>query len=617
MTVARSGGNCFARPLRACAAAVAAAALAACHGSHIPPPGTAVLTLGDTSGDFASYVVTIDSIILTASDGSQAAVWLTPEVVDLAKLTDFSELLGAPAVPSGTFKSATLSVDYSTAAISFIDAGQVKLCAAKGPSGALLVQTININFDPANPLVITAGKSSRAAIDFDLAASNSVDTTVPPCLVTVRPFATMRAAPVDSTVLRSRGLLVITEPNSSDFIMNTRPLFDLVSIGFGAVTVKVNPQTYFNVNGVTHTGVEGLGALQLQGINLPIAAYGTLGDLSGITPTFNATSVYAGTSLESPLEDHMQGVVAARNGNSISVEGAFLLTRNGITQFAATATATVGSNTVVSQDGVAASGLSAASISVGQQLDIGGQGAVSTAGAVTMDATAGQVRLSPTQVWGTLNSATPGSASLAAETFGNFASTDFNFTGTNVGGGSAAPGDYILNTGSVDLSATAPGTLLQVDGFVTPFGTAPPNFTAASVTAGTATQQKLVIEWPAGITAPFTSTSAAGQVVNLGAAGLGAVHYIRTGPQEIDLTSLPASPLITTVGAAQGNLQLAIGNVTLSTGITMYSSAAAFASAIAATFNGTHKLFRLVAVGQYNSATNTFVASGITLALHE
>ena len=313
MTVACSGGNCFARALRACAVALAATALVACHGRNIPPPGTVVLTLGDTSGDFPSYQVTLDSIVLTQADGTQAAVWLTPELVDLAKLTDFSELVGAPAVTSGTYTSATLTVDYTAAAIYFNKAGHAQLCNAVGPTGAaLLVQTLTINFDPANPLVITAGKSTRAALDFDLAASNSVNTAVTPCVATVHPFATMRPAPVDSTVLRSRGLLVLTQPSSNDFIMNTRPLFDLVSIGFGALTVNITPQTYFNVNGVTYTGVDGLDGIQVQGINVPIAAYGTLGDLSGITPTFNATSVYAGTSLESPLEDHIQGVIASR-----------------------------------------------------------------------------------------------------------------------------------------------------------------------------------------------------------------------------------------------------------------------------------------------------------------
>jgi hypothetical protein len=38
---------------------------------------------------------------------------------------------------------------------------------------------------------------------------------------------------------------------------------------------------------------------------------------------------------------------------------------------------------------------------------------------------------------------------------------------------------------------------------------------------------------------------------------------------------------------------------------------------VAATFNGSNKIFRLVAYGQYDSASNTFVASRIHVALHE
>ncbi len=615
MTVARSGGNCFARPLRACAAALAAAALAACHGGNIAPPGTPVVTLGDTSGDFASYTVTIDSIVLTAADGTQAAVWLTPELVDLAKLTEFSELLGAPAVSSGTYLSATMTVDYSTAAIFINDAGHAKACTAQNASGgAPLAQSITVTFDPANPLVITAGKSNRMAIDFDLAASNSVNTAVSPCLVTVHPFVTVRPAPVDTTVLRSRGLLVITEPASSDFIMNTRPLFDLVSLGFGAVTVKVNAQTYFNVNGASYTGLNGLGAMQLQGTNLPIATYGTLDDLSGITPTFNASAVYAGTSLESPLADHMQGVVAARSGNTITVRGAFLLSRIGIIQFADTATATVGANTIVSEDGVAASGLSAASISVGQQVDISGQGVVSTTGAISLDATAGQVRLQPTRVWGSLTSATAGSLTMATRTFGNFAPNGFNFAGT--GSTPADPLAYIVNTGAIDATAITPASLIAVDGVVAPFGAAPPDFTASAVTPGDETEEKLVVEWSGGTTAPFSSASSAGLVVNLSNSALGAIHYIQAGPTKTDLKTLPVSPLITTTGANQSSLVLAIGSATtLTTGISMFNTPTAFATAVSSTLNGTNRLFRLIAVGSYDNATHTFVASKLSLAM--
>src|SRR5207237_735797 len=82
--------------------------------------------------------------------------------------------------------------------------------------------------------------------------------------------------------------------------------------------------------------------------------------------------------------------------------------------------------------------------------------------------------------------------------------------------------------------------------------------------------QRLVVEWinGAGATAPFTSASSSGLVVNLSNAALGTIHEIRTGPAGPantgpgvqDLTLLPASPLITTVGADQSKLQLAIGS---------------------------------------------------------
>ena len=51
----------------------------------------------------------------------------------------------------------------------------------------------------------------------------------------------------------------------------------------------------------------------MKGLNIstPLAAFGTLADLSTITPSFDATSVYVGTALEGELQDHIIGVVAA------------------------------------------------------------------------------------------------------------------------------------------------------------------------------------------------------------------------------------------------------------------------------------------------------------------
>jgi hypothetical protein len=227
------------------------------------------------------------------------------------------------------------------------------------------------------------------------------------------------------------------------------------------------------------------------------------------------------------------------------------------------------------------------------------------------------VRLASTRIWGMLNSAITGSASLDILSLGNFAPAGFNFAGT--GTTAANPSAYAMNIGALNESATAAGTLLQVDGIVNPFGSAPPDFTASAITAGTATEQQLVVEWiNGGATAPFISDSTAGLVVDLNNAALGTIHEIRTGPVALDLKdpkSFPASPLITTVGADQSKLQLAIGSATLSTGVSVFNSISGFAAALSSTFNGTNKIYRLVASGQYNSGTNTFVASRISVAL--
>src|ERR1700694_3151001 len=375
------------------------ALLAGCGGKSTSAPGTPVITLSDTSGDFAAYRVGISSITLTNTSGAIVAPLLSAESVDLAALTDLSELLEVPAVPSGTYKSATLTLDYTSASIWVNVNGQAVAATAVSSTGtAIITATLTITFDPNNPLVITRGESTRLAIDIDLAASNSINTSTTPATVTVRPFPVMTPAPADATVMRARGLLVTVQSGSSDYVMNVRPLTDLVS-ALGAVTVSTNAQTYFNINGVAYTGAAGLTAMASLPENTPTAAYGTLGDLSGITPGFHATAVYVGTSLESPLADHIRGVVSARSGNTLTVRGATLVTRFGVVAIR-NATVTLGSATVVSEDGVAASGLTPLSVSVGQQLDVSGQSAFDTSGNLSMDATAGQGRLPPNPLWG-------------------------------------------------------------------------------------------------------------------------------------------------------------------------------------------------------------------------
>jgi hypothetical protein len=604
-------------PATVCAAA---ALLAACHTTTNPPPGTPVITMGDltNSGDFMSYIINIDAITLTRSDGTLVTPLVTPESVDLARLNSITELVEAPAVPEGTYTSGSITLDYtSTQGVWLNLNGQTLAASAVNASGTgVTTASVTVTFDPAHPLVVTQNQSVRLQIAVDLTASNELTTPTAPAVVTVQPFVTMSVAPVDATVMRLRGLFVTTTDVSSGFYMNARPFYDLVS-SLGAVIVHTNAQTYFNINGSVYTGAAGLSAIATQQQNSPLVVYGTLADLSGITPTFNATQVYFGQIQESQLAYYFTGTVTARAGDTITLRAADALTPLGSTVYIDSVPVTLGSGTAVFEDGVATPGLTIANVSVGQQITVAGQPAFDTTGTVivSLDATTGLVRLRPTTLWSTLNA----DSTQDLLSLGRFAPAAMTFTGTGTSG-PATPTAYVVDTSAVPPGPTpTTGQLLQVQGGVTPFGTAPPDFTARSLTPGPSTLQTLVVNWTNGGSAnPFTSASDAGLVVNLADADLGATHEIRTGPAPLDLKTLPASPLITTTGADQSNLQLAIGSATLTSGISVFNSASGFASAVNSDFAaGTNKISRLVAYGQYDSVNNTFVAARISVALHE
>ncbi|HEY1875080.1 MAG TPA: hypothetical protein VGG67_11810 [Steroidobacteraceae bacterium] len=620
------------RSARVLPAAICAAAalLGACHTSTNPPPGTPVVTMSDltNSGDFMSYIVTIDAIELTRNDGSIVTPFVTPATVDLAGLNSMTELVEAPAVPEGTYTSGLIALDWTrgtgtTQPVWLNLNGQTLTASPESMSGTGMgTASVIVTFDPSHPLVITQNHSVRLQVNFDLTASNDITTPTAPAVVQVQPFATMSAAPVDATVMRLRGLFVTTIDVTSGFYLNSRPFYTLVS-ALGSVIVHTNAQTYFNINGTVYTGDAGLAAIATQQQDTPLAVYGTLGDLSGVTPTFNATEVYFEVAQESQLAYYLTGTVTARSGNEITLRAADYLSPLGTTPtgipvpfYLDSATVTLGSGTVVTEDGIATPGLTTANVSVGQQITVAGQPAFDSTGLLThLDATTGILRLHPTTLWGTLNA----DATLDLLSLGRFAPSVMTFTGTGTSG-PATPTAYVVDTSAVPPGpATTSGELLQVQGSVTPFGSAPPDFTARAATPGPSTLQTLVVNWTnGGSPHPFASITAAGLVVNLADADLGKTHEIRTGPASLDLKSLPTSPLITTTGADQSNLQLAIGSTTLTSGISVFNSAQAFASAVDSDFKaGTNKIFRLVAYGQYDSANNTFVAARINVALHE
>jgi hypothetical protein len=145
---------------------------------------------------------------------------------------------------------------------------------------------------------------------------------------------------------------------------------------------------------------------------------------------------------------------------------------------------------------------------------------------------------------------------------------------------------------------------MRAIGFVTPFGAAPPDFSARTLVSYADMRAYLAIGWgDAGTKAPFSSMNASGLVLNLANPDIGARHHIFVGPVAIDLKTLAASPTI--VGAASGQTMYVI---VTGSGISHYSSFADFVTFLTTGLNGS-RMVTFIANGAFDRVANTLTAN--------
>src|SRR5579862_6114353 len=385
--------------------AALAAALAGCSTNTNISNGTPVVTVhADATGDFASYVVGVTLYSLTRTDGYIAypAGYTAEEFADLTQRVDLTELLNAVGIPTGSYKSVVIGIDYSQSIV-YVK-GQTTVATLSNTSKANPgIVYVTVKLDPAHPLVIGRNNSTPFALDFDVAASNTVSGNA----VTVRPFVDATATPSDTEPVRARGLFVVANPGANNFVENIRPFEDNIYSTVGALTVSTSASTYFNINGNVYTGSAGLTAVAALAPSTPMVAYGTLGDLSTITPALTATEVYAGTVVSNGAFEHVRGIVSAVSGDTLTVSGATYQYYAGFCQsylcfnYFPKATVKLGPSTPVTEDGIGGT-FSGHSISVGSQIDAVGLGPQVPSNGFSFDATTGDVRLQSTPIWGTL-----------------------------------------------------------------------------------------------------------------------------------------------------------------------------------------------------------------------
>jgi hypothetical protein len=241
-------------------------------------------------------------------------------------------------------------------------------------------------------------------------------------------------------------------------------------------------------------------------------------------------------------------VVIARSGNQLTVRGATLVRSDGTFTFRDTVTVNVGATTKVRQQALMTTGLTKNDISVGQHLTAFGTLNTSIN---TLDATTGLVRLLVTSVAGTVNTTGTGSLGMNVQRIQGHRITLFNFAGTGTSTATDAdPTQYQVATGVLSLTGLTSGTPVRLLGFVTPFNTAPPDFTAQTIVNLVDHPATLVVNWSLPTAVPFISNTDAGLVLDL--AGVGTTHYVWRGPVATDLLSLSVSPTIVPANPIQG-----------------------------------------------------------------
>jgi hypothetical protein len=609
--------------------------------------GTPVITFSVTPGPYKAYLIELEGITLTRTDGTVTNLFGTNNVTtverfDPARSTYVDELFGAPAVLTGTYTTATVTFNYSTSQIALESNGQIGFPTILDTTGAAVSTiTYTIDIDPANPLVITQGALTRVNLNFDFNAGTALGPTpAGQPAAYVRPYLTLSTNPVYTKPMRARGVSVTVDAAAGTYTMNARPFYDDASNPFGAITVQTTAQTTYNVNGINYTGAAGLAAVGALPVNTTLAAYGSLssatsGTGTSTSPVFDATEVIAGTSLENLAADRVIGTVAERTPTSLLVHGAEIITRPGeivsdvattqLIEYVQDLTVPIDDSTLVVVDGQPNTTATTQSISIGQEVDINGQAldangvAIGTSGLpiATINATGelgGIVRLTSTAAWGTLNQAPQnGQLALDLTNLGGYEPGAYIFTGTgSATGADSNLADYRVTATGLDTGTLTTGSQVLVNGIVPPFGTAPPDFTASAVTPASSTPQVLVIDYVNGGTTidnGFLTADSNGLLVNMANANLGETHEILTGPFITVLTS--PLPNIRIVPAASANF-FAVGDpaINATIGIGVFNTYSGLLSALGGARHGA--IEKIVAVGQFDG-DQTFTATSINI----
>jgi hypothetical protein len=581
--------------------------------------GTVLVSFTDADGDFLDYTVDVLSLTLETANGRSIEVLPKTTRVNFTDYVDVAELVSAASIPPGTYLSGTIKLDYSNAEVFVESGGQAREAVATDTAGHPLTQIdLKIMLSDRDRLVVTRMRSQLLQLDFDLAASHTVDITPTPAIAAAEPFIVAEASPVDEKDLRVRGLLADVDEDAMNYLVELRPFYDRDG-NFGDFTVNVTDDTAFYVDGTMYAGADGLAALAAAGTGTPTVATGTL---TVADRSFTAGLVLAGSSVPGADLDAVVGNIIRRVGNTLTVRGASVIPRADAADwhvhFHDDVFIEVGPDTKVFKDGDPQAAPGIGDLSVGQRVTVLGDRSPSTMGAdapvIRFDATEGAVRMHVTQIAGIVNSTAPGQADITLYSIDRRQAGIFDFSGTGPSPDlDADPNDYEVQTGSLDTAGLVAGQPISARGFPTAFGMAPPDFAGRTVIDYSDVRSALGVGWgSAGTVAAFLSIGPDGLVLDNGNEDIDARHYIKQGPVLVDLTALDSDTTI--VPRATDRMLFAIRTAD---SLRLYSDWGDFITDLSTSLDGATTARSMYAYGRYDDGANTFAAYKLGVILLE
>ncbi len=566
--------------------------------------GEIVVGLTDAEGDFVRYEVGVVSLELTRADGTVVEAIPLETRVDFAELTELTEFVTAATVPAGSYTGARLTLDYTDAEIwvEGEDGEPVEAAAVDREGNPIGTLTVDVRLEGRDHLRIAPGVPALLTLDFDLAATHEVDMSQDPVRVTVEPVLLADVNPEAPKLQRVRGRLLGVDEEDQSFTLALRP-FRMARRDLGRITVTTGEDTEFEVDGRSARGAEGLALLAAMPKGTVVMAEGRMNPGSR---TFAATQVYAGSSVPGADTDVLTGVVVGRDDTSLTVRGRVIVRDPGVVLVDQKVTVTWDDDTTVSKALDPEASHTMDEVSVGQHLRVLGSFDWPVPEPPTM--AAARVRMLVTRISGTVNTSEPGELRLTLQRIQGRPAGQFDFSGTGAAPeDDADPADYQVDTGPLPLAAPEPGDPVWVLGFPTPFGTAPPDFEALSVTDVGLAPARLRVRWTRDSTSEVRPET---DRITLDLAEAGRLHHVFWRDVAIELQPEPP-PVVVPRNPERGVFALhRPGGPTA-----LFIDFSDFARAIKLAMDQGFHVRMMSAEGSFEIPSQTFTASRVVVKL--